>query len=95
MVTIPAIRNTVKELAPRYGIITAVLFGSYASDTATSLSDVDLLLEFDAPGVSLVKLSEIKFQLQDSLGVSVDVIHGPLPKDSLLIMDKKVLLYGT
>lgn len=93
MLSVQIIRDTVRELAPRYGVTSAALFGSYADDTATAQSDVDLLLEFDVPGVSLLKLSEIKYQLQDLLGVAVDVIHGPLPQDSLLLPNNQVSLY--
>ena len=56
-------------------------------------SDVDLLLEFKSPRISLLTLSAIKYRLEDILKTDVDVIHGPLPSDSMIVIDRKVPLY--
>jgi len=69
-------------------------FGSYADERATSESDLDLLIEFQKPRISLFMLSALKLDLEDLLNVSVDVIHAPLPKDSLLEVKEMVLVYG-
>ena len=36
-------------LAERFGVTELALFGSFARDEATERSDVDILVEFDAP----------------------------------------------
>ena len=71
----------------------AELFGSYANGTNRPDSDVDLLLEFKSPRISLLTLSAIKYRLEDILKTDVDVIHGPLPSDSMIVIDRKVALY--
>ena len=71
----------------------AELFGSYANGTNRPDSDVDLLLEFQSPRISLLTLSAIKYRLEDILKTDVDVIHGPLTPDSMIVIDRKVPLY--
>jgi predicted nucleotidyltransferase len=39
------------ELQARFGVTRLALFGSTARDTATSGSDVDVLVAFDGPGL--------------------------------------------
>jgi len=69
-------------------------FGSFADGRATSKSDLDILVEFHKPRISLFILSAIKLDLEDLLNVSVDVIHAPLPEDSLIEPKEVVLAYG-
>ncbi len=73
----------VLDIAPEYSITGASLFGSRAAGTAGENSDVDLILEFSGP-VSLITLNEIKFQLEDLLGLPVDIVHGPLRESDLI-----------
>ncbi len=40
------------ELQVRFGVTRLALFGSIARDTATSGSDVDILVAFDGPAIS-------------------------------------------
>ena len=79
--------------AQEYPIKKAELFGSYANGTNRPDSDVDLLLEFQSPRISLLTLSAIKYRLEDILKTDVDVIHGPLTPDSMIVIDRKVPLY--
>ena len=57
---------------------------------ATASSDLDLLVEFDHPTVSLIKLNALKYDLEDALGLPVDVIHAPLPANSMIQPGKVV-----
>jgi hypothetical protein len=36
---------------------------------------------------------DIKLDLEDILGINVDVIHAPIPDDSFLEIDKTVVVY--
>ena len=90
MPTVEAIRNTVNSLKADYELRRVSIFGSYADGRATSDSDLDLLVEFDAPAVSLVKLNALKYDLEDALGLPVDVIHAPLPAGSMITVGKVV-----
>lgn len=90
MPTVESIRNTVNSLKADYELRRVSIFGSYADGRATSGSDLDLLVEFDAPAVSLVKLNALKYDLEDALGLPVDVVHAPLPAGSMITVRKVV-----
>lgn len=57
-------------------------------------SDVDLLVKFTKPRVSLLTLNALKFRLEELLGTDVDLIHGPLPEGSMIEIDQRIPLYG-
>ena len=86
MPRIEDIRQGVATIAGQYPIKRVSLFGSYAEGRQTEASDVDLLVEFQDAAVSL-------FTLEEQLGVSVDVLHAPLPHDAMIIPSKVVPLY--
>ncbi len=71
-----AVMQTLKqqnaELAKRFGVKTLLLFGSVARNEATSVSDVDLLVEFDRP-VGYFGLFALQDYLEKLLGCSVDL----------------------
>ena len=78
------IRRVVNGLKTTYALQSVDIFGSYAEGRATAQSDLDLLVEFETPGVSLIRLNALKYDLEDALGLPVDVIHAPLPADSMI-----------
>jgi len=94
MLTHEEIRSAIAKTAEFHPIKKASYFGSYADGRATSKSDLDLLVEFDKPRISLFVLSAIKLDLEDQLKIPVDVIHAPLPKDSLIEPQRVVQVYG-
>ena len=65
MLDIQKIKDGVQLAAQEYPIKKAELFGSYANGTNRPDSDVDLLLEFKSPRISLLTLSAIKYRLED------------------------------
>ncbi len=85
-----SIRNAIQNLKSTYALRTVSIFGSYAEGRATTNSDLDLLVEFEHPAVSLIKLNSLKYDLEDALGLPVDVIHAPLPADSMIQPGKVV-----
>ena len=94
MLTIREIAEGVAQAAREFPIKKAELFGSYARGTATEKSDVDLLMEFEEPAVSLFMLSDLQYRMEDLLNCAVDVLHGPLPEGAMIEIDKKVPVYG-
>ncbi len=66
-------RERVAEAARRHGVRSVRLFGSVARGTDTQESDLDLLVEFE-PGRDLFDLIELKSELEDLSGRSVDVV---------------------
>jgi predicted nucleotidyltransferase len=56
------------------GILHIRVFGSVARNEATTLSDVDLLADFDkSKRMTLVKVGSLQSRLSDVLGVRVDL----------------------
>ena len=94
MLTLQQIANGVSIASREFPLRKVELFGSYASGNNTPESDVDLLVEFTEPRVSLLMLNGLKFRMEELLGTDVDIVHGPLPEDSLLQVDRRVALYG-
>jgi len=66
-------RDDVLRIAERHGARNVRVFGSIARGTATSTSDVDLLVEMD-PGRTLLDHAALKQELEELLGVRVDVV---------------------
>ena len=60
------------ELARQFGVKKLLLFGSVARDEATSISDVDLLVEFNKP-VGYFGLFALRDHLEKLLGCPVDL----------------------
>ena len=94
MLSIEKIIDSVEIAAAEFPIKKAELFGSYATGHNRADSDVDLLVEFSTPRISLLTLNRMKYRLEDLLQTEVDIVHGPLPEGSMIEMDRKVLLYG-
>ena len=94
MLTHEEICKAVSEIATEFPIKQVFYFGSYAEGRQTEASDLDLLMEFQRPAVSLFMLSAIKNSLEDLLKIPVDVVHAPVPQDSLLEVGRVVLVYG-
>ena len=94
MLTLQQITDGVSIASREYPLRKVELFGSYASGSSTPESDVDLLVEFTEPRVSLLMLNGLKLRMEELLGTAVDIIHGPLPEDTLLQVDRRIALYG-
>lgn len=93
MLDIETIAKGVQESIRDYPVKKIELFGSYAENRQTEESDVDLLIEFTSLAVSLLVIASLRNRLENSLGVSVDLIHAPIPEDSILEVGKRVTLY--
>lgn len=94
MLTVQQIADSVDVASREYPLRKVELFGSYANGKNTPQSDVDLLVEFVQPRVSLLMISALKLRMEELLGTDVDIIHGPLPDDSMLEVDRRIPLYG-
>ena len=97
MLSLDEVVNTLNNYAEQYDIKNAYYFGSYASGNQKESSDFDLLVEFgpNAPkswGGPALSLSS---DLEDALGIRIDVIKLPLKKDSYLVLESVVKCYGS
>ena len=68
-------RTAILSLAVRHGASNLHVFGSVARGEATDASDVDLLVDWE-PGRSLLDHSKLVQDLQDLLGVKVEIGTG-------------------
>ncbi|MDJ0598469.1 MAG: nucleotidyltransferase family protein [Crocosphaera sp.] len=75
-----------------YGVTSLAVFGSFARDEAKGSSDLDLLVEFEGV-VSFDNYMELKFFLEDSLGLSVDLVSRKMLKPQLLKSVEKEAIY--
>ena len=94
MLSVQQIADGVAAASLEYPLRKVDLFGSYADGNSTPRSDVDLLVEFSQPRVSLLTLNALKYRMEELLGTDVDIIHGPLPEGSMLEVDRRIPLYG-
>ncbi len=67
------IKKVLTEVGINYGVKRIYIFGSYAKGTADENSDLDLLIEKGKP-LSLLSLSGIRQDVQDALGLPVDIV---------------------
>jgi len=77
----------IKSVLKQHDVHKAAIFGSFANGTATSGSDVDLLIDFSGEK-SLLDLANLKIELEEYLNRKFDVltyasIH-PLLKKQIL-----------
>ena len=87
------IRDVVSRLAAQYGAKRVYLFGSYARGDMTSGSDIDLRI--DKGAIRGLEMAGLLVDLEDALGIPVDLIPTGSLDDSFLaaIRDDEVLLY--
>lgn len=78
-------------LINKYQLKSIALFGSITRNEATVHSDVDILVEFQKPiGLEFVLLAD---ELEDILGLKVDLVTPNAIKPKMLEMIKQDLLY--
>jgi len=56
--SIEEIRNILAPIFARYDVKHAILFGSYANNSATDKSDIDLLVDSGLRGMQFIELYE-------------------------------------
>jgi len=61
------------ELQYHFGVTRLTLFGLTARDTATSGSDIDVLVAFDGTATSK-RYFDVLFYLEDPLGCPIDLV---------------------
>lgn len=76
-------------------IIRAWVFGSYARGEASPLSDVDVLVEYEKEGISLLKHAAIICDLEKLLDKPVDLVQMKLlhPNVRDRVIDDLKLIY--
>lgn len=70
---ITTLRGFLPKLRRDFGVRRVALFGSTARDEARDDSDLDLLVDFET-GPTFDAYMELKFFLEDRLGLKVDLV---------------------
>jgi predicted nucleotidyltransferase len=73
MKTIDKFSRQIQDITSKNGALNVRLFGSMAKGTATSSSDLDLLVDL-APGRDLLDIIGIKQEIEAVTGLRVDVV---------------------
>jgi len=69
-------KEKIRELCQHWGIIEFSLFGSFLRDDFNAKSDIDVLVVFaDDAEIGLFEIAQIKLELENLYGRSVDVIE--------------------
>jgi predicted nucleotidyltransferase len=66
------IKNEIVPILKKHDVKKAAFFGSVVRGEATDKSDIDILIEFDGEK-SLLDLVELKLEIEDNLGIKVDI----------------------
>jgi len=87
------IRRKILPILKKHGVTKAGVFGSWARGESKEGSDLDILVELPE-GKSLLDLARLKIELEERLGMKVDVltynsIH-PLLRDRILNEQKVI-----
>ena len=90
MLTHEQIVEGIKKAKNEFPLTKVLYFGSYANGEATDESDLDLLVEFDKPTVSILTVIGLKQFIENELKKPVDVIHLPIPKEAIIEIGKTV-----
>lgn len=67
------LKQELPYLKAKFKVKTIALFGSYAREEQTETSDIDMLVEFEAP-VGFFKFIELEDYLSEKLGAKVDLV---------------------
>jgi len=95
MFEIETLKKNVLLVLSKYSILRAGIFGSYATNTKTEASDVDILIELKEK-IGLLEFVKIKLELEDILNKKVDLVEyralKPRLKDKIL--SEELRIYG-
>ena len=88
-------QQTIADYFKTQPVLKAWLFGSYARGDESPLSDVDILVQFDEGGVSLLKHAAMICELEKILDRPVDIVPEKMlrPRVRKSVDQDKMLIY--
>ena len=89
------LKSFIDEISSKYNLKKVILFGSCANGTNREDSDIDLMVEYNTPTVSIFSTVGLMQEIQEKFNVPVDIIRYPLKNQGInLRIDKEEILYG-
>ncbi|MCT7987565.1 nucleotidyltransferase family protein [Laspinema olomoucense] len=79
----PTLREQIKAIAAKHGAFNVRVFGSVARDEADQNSDLDLIVDYDLNKISPWFPVRLIHELENLLGVKVDVVTANGLKDRI------------
>lgn len=79
----PTLKEKIKEIAAQHGAFNVRVFGSVAKEQADHNSDLDLLVDYDLDKISPWFPVRLIRDLEDLLGIKVDVVTADGLKDRI------------
>lgn len=77
------IRTILPDLRQAYHVSNLWLFGSYVRAEQEPQSDIDILVTFDHPNLSLIEFIQLEQKLTAVLGVNVDLVERDMLKPAI------------
>ena len=92
--TVQSLKRQIVPTLKKKGAIKIAIFGSFARGEETKKSDIDILAKFKN-GITLFKLVDLEFELEEKLGRKVDLLtYGGLnPRLKRIILKEQKILY--
>ena len=89
------LKEFINSISEKYDLKKVIMFGSRASGTNRNDSDIDLLVEYNTPTVSIFKTVGLMQEIEERFNLPVDIVRYPIQNRGIdLKIDKEVLLYG-
>ena len=89
------LKNFINEISGKYNLKKVILFGSRADGTNREDSDIDLMVEYNTPTVSIFTTVGLMQEIQEKFNVPVDIVRYPLKNRGVkLRINKEEVLYG-
>jgi len=80
---VSAIKRNEEVIKKKFKVREIGIFGSIVRGEETEKSDIDIIVEFESDGKNFDNYMELKFFLEELLGVSVDLVSKSAIKERL------------
>lgn len=80
-----------ERLRACYGVRSIAIFGSVARGEAVDASDLDVLVDMDSP--TFDRYMDLKFELEDRLGVDIDLVLNEALKERVADSIRREAVY--
>jgi predicted nucleotidyltransferase len=87
------LENNKDILKDKFKVIEIGIFGSYVRGEETLTSDIDILVEFEKEGKTFDNYIELKYFLEELLGIKVDLVMKGALKQELRDIILKETVY--